>query len=106
MQRPSLGSAATRSEQSLDPAAPSNGLGAPDSTEPRRLVPPRPAVPNSVPPWYWPVDVLRMDPLCVWPEQAYEDDTYVRNFLGLKRSLLNSTTAIRNVLIDNIGTYS
>jgi cytochrome P450 len=105
MQRPSLGSAATRSEQSLDPAAPPNGLGAPDSTEPRRLVPPRPAVPNSVPPWYWPVDVLRMDPLCVWPEQAYEDDTYVRNFLGLKRRLLNSPTAIRHVLIDNIGNY-
>ena len=105
MQTPSLGSDVTRPEQSRDPAALPDGREAPDSTEPRRFIPARPAAPSSVPPWYWPVDVLRMDPLCVWPERAYEDHTYARNFLGLKRRLLNSPAAIRHVLVDNFGNY-
>lgn len=92
-------------EQSAGPAPLVGGREPSHLTEPRRLAPPRPAVPSSVPPWYWPADVLRMDPLCVWPTEAYEEDTYVRNFLGLKRRLLNSPAAIRHVLVDNFANY-
>lgn len=83
-----------------EPRADTYGLAAPE-----RLTPPRPTVPTSVPPWYWPVDVLRKDPLAVWPEEAYEADTYLRNFLGLKRRLLNAPAMIRHVLVDNIANY-
>lgn len=96
---------AAPTEYVADPGSPARPETAGLSSEPRRLVPPRPAVPSTVPPWYWPIDVLRMDPLCVWPEQAYEEDTYLRNFLGLKRRLLNSPAAIRHVLVDNFTNY-
>jgi len=88
-----------------DLAPPSPAADPTPSASPRRFTPARPAVPATVPPLYWPVDVLRMDPLAVWPQAAYEEETYERNFLGLRRRLLNAPDAIRHVLIDNYGNY-
>jgi cytochrome P450 len=84
-------------------AAPACEPGLPFESE--RFVPPRPAVPKDVPRWHWPHDLLRLDPLAVWPEAAYDRDHYTRRFLGIKRLLLNSPDAIRHVLMDSYANY-
>ncbi len=68
----------------------------------RPPTPPRPDAPLSVPAF---LRAIRTNALTMWPQEAYEKQTLVRNFLGRKNILLNGPDAIHHVLVGNPGNY-
>ena len=86
-------------------AGEANGEQPAPVTESECFVPPRPAISKVTSEWLRPSEILRLDPLAVWPEAAYQRDHYVRRLPGLRRLLLNSAESVRHVLVDNYTNY-
>jgi cytochrome P450 len=73
---------------------------------PHLFSPPRPRVPASELRWYQTFAGLRTNALEVWPQDAYEKDLLVQNFLGRRRFLFNAPDAIHHVLVANAANYT
>jgi cytochrome P450 len=70
-----------------------------------RLVPPFPAAAPDNLSGFALARELRVNGLRVWPERAYHADVFARRFFGRSTLLLNSSDAVRRVLIDNHENY-
>ena len=68
----------------------------------RPPTPPRPDAPLSVPAF---LRAIRTNALTMWPQDAYEKPSLVRNFLGRRNVLLNAPDSIHHVMVANPGNY-
>lgn len=69
------------------------------------LIPPRPVYPQREISTFRVFVASRTNPLLLWPDAAYERDSFVQRSLGRTWSLLNNADAIHHVLIENPENY-